>query len=163
MVTAASAFFHDSVQTRIAFVSSVRLVTFAMAALPSVPAPSSPSASTTNASATLASAFGRGSRMSRIARRSGAASSLATGALTTWTGNNEKGASSPEHESGPNEQQQASLAKAAKWSALRREILPSPALMTVSAKVQHIIEYVVVVCAGTRGVWVLTLGVRVAC
>ncbi|RLN98291.1 hypothetical protein BBJ28_00019091 [Nothophytophthora sp. Chile5] len=32
--------------------------------------------------------------------------------------------------------------RALKWSALRREILPSPALLKVGGKVQHIIEYV---------------------
>ncbi|RLN95002.1 hypothetical protein BBJ28_00020273 [Nothophytophthora sp. Chile5] len=35
---------------------------------------------------------------------------------------------------------QKAESRALKWSALRREILPSPALLKVSAKVQHIIE-----------------------
>ncbi|KAG7381369.1 hypothetical protein PHYPSEUDO_006074 [Phytophthora pseudosyringae] len=103
--------------------------------------PNSPLAS--NATATVAIAFGtRGSRLSRIARRGGTAASLTTGAAT-GTNNNEKTPSSPETEGGTKEKPSApsaSLSKANKWSALRREILPSPALMTVSAKVQHIIH-----------------------
>lgn len=118
-----------------------------MAALPSAAPESSNSPTASNATATVATAFGgRGQRLSRIARRGGAAASLTTGAPTAWTANNEKTASSPENESSNKEHPsvpRTSLAKANKWSALRREILPSPALMTISAKVQHIIEYVV--------------------
>ncbi|KAF1790096.1 Kri1-like, C-terminal [Phytophthora cactorum] len=113
----------------------------AMAALPSVAPVSSNSPTVT---ATVATAFdGRGSRLSRVARRGGAASSLTTGGPTAWTANNEKTGPSSENESDNKMQRSmpsASQSKSSKWSALRREILPSPALMTISAKVQHIID-----------------------
>ncbi|KAG6974701.1 hypothetical protein JG688_00002942 [Phytophthora aleatoria] len=112
-----------------------------MAALPSV-APVSSNSPT--ATATVATAFdGRGSRLSRVARRGGAASSLTTGGPTAWTANNEKTGPSSENESDSKMQRSvpsASQSKSSKWSALRREILPSPALMTITAKVQHIID-----------------------
>ncbi|KAG1710501.1 hypothetical protein DVH05_013227 [Phytophthora capsici] len=87
-----------------------------MAALPTVAA-NSPTGS--NATA-------RG-RLSRVGRRSGAAPNL-----SAWAENMER-TSAPSA---------SSQSRANKWSALRREILPHPALMTISAKVQHIIEYV---------------------
>ncbi|GMF32311.1 unnamed protein product [Phytophthora lilii] len=118
-----------------------------MAALPTVAsAPStSPPASNATTNAAAAAFGGRGSRLSRIARRSGAATSLTTGTPAASTVTNEKAMPSPDNEGDSKEQQvapksTAAAARAGKWSALRREILPSPALMTVSEKVQHIIE-----------------------
>ncbi|KAF4030779.1 Cyclic nucleotide-binding domain [Phytophthora infestans] len=83
-----------------------------MAALPSV-APKSPTAS----KATTAYQRRR-SRHSRLSRRTTAA----------WAANREETGSS------------TSQLEASKWSALRLEILPNPALMTVSAKAQRIID-----------------------
>ncbi|ETN00250.1 hypothetical protein PPTG_24298 [Phytophthora nicotianae INRA-310] len=111
-----------------------------MAALPSVAPVSSNSPLATGV---VATAFDRrGSRQSRVARRSGTAPSPTTGTPTTWTASNEK-TSSTENESDNKVQRStssASQSRSSKWSALRREILPSPALMTVSAKVQNIID-----------------------
>ncbi|KAK1928261.1 cAMP-dependent protein kinase regulatory subunit [Phytophthora citrophthora] len=91
-----------------------------MAALPTVATASSNSPTSSNATT-------RGPRLSRVGRRSGAAPNL-----SAWAENDrvEKASVSS-----------ASLSRANKWSALRREILPHPALMTISAKVQHIIDH----------------------
>ncbi|KAL3656589.1 hypothetical protein V7S43_018587 [Phytophthora oleae] len=92
-----------------------------MAALPTAATVSSNSPTSPNATA-------RGPRLSRVGRRSGAAASLTP---AEWTENDKV-----EKSSVPS----ASLSRANKWSALRREILPHPALMTISAKVQRIID-----------------------
>ncbi|KAE9029306.1 hypothetical protein PF005_g7528 [Phytophthora fragariae] len=83
--------------------------------------------------------------MTRVYRRGGAAASPASSTPAAWNSNNEKTSPSPEHESGSSEEHQAvpkvpAATRSNKWSALRREILPSPALMTISEKVQRIIE-----------------------
>ncbi|GMF35450.1 unnamed protein product [Phytophthora fragariaefolia] len=118
-----------------------------MAALPSVPPVSSNSPRSSNVSAAAATLEGKAPKLSRIYRRPGAGTSPTASTPAAWSTNNEKASPIAEHEgSSHKEQQIAPRSPAArrsnKWSALRREILPNPALMTVSEKVQHIIEYV---------------------
>ncbi|OWZ11978.1 hypothetical protein PHMEG_00014925 [Phytophthora megakarya] len=108
-----------------------------MATLPSVaPVPPNPS----NATATAAAAFG-GRRLSRIARRA-APVNLSPCSSGGWVSNNEKTVSSESESDNkvPSTPKASAVSRSNKWSALRREILPSPAFVTISEKVQHIIQ-----------------------